>query len=330
MIAVIFGSAGFIGLNLTEVLLGAGHAVIGFDRHAPPENAREAFSRLPGTYTALTGDAMDAGAVAAAIPQAADLVVLGVAVTAGPAREASEPALIVSVNLLAPLVVLEAAREAGVKRVINLSSAAAYGASGDRSELLTEDTPIDPLALYPITKFASERIGARVSALWGLDFLSVRLSGVFGPWEYDSGVRDTLSPHYQVLSALLAGRPALLPREGLRDWTYATDIAEAVMALAKTSTPRLSVYNITAGTRSSVLGWGEALARRLPGAVCRLALASETPTIDLFGPVDRAPMSAAALEADSGWRARFDLESAASDLARRLQAQGIAIQGDAP
>ena len=78
----------------------------------------------------------------------------------------SDPETILRVNLLAQTPILIAARSSGVKRIINLSSAAAYGASAFRNVLLDEETPCDPASLYAITKFASEKVAARLAGLW--------------------------------------------------------------------------------------------------------------------------------------------------------------------
>jgi UDP-glucose 4-epimerase len=320
MTAVIFGGAGFVGINLAEHLLARGHDVTLFDRREPQAAARAAFARLPGRLSIITGDVTDKGAVSAAIPAGADAVFLGAAVTAGPERDASDPAGVLQVNLVAQVGMIEAAREAGVRRVVNLSSAAAYGLAGGRVGLLEEDTPVDPTALYPITKWASERIGARIAALWGLSFVSARLSGVFGPWEHLTGVRDTPSPHFQVIRALRAGRPALLPREGLRDWVYARDVAAALAMLAEAPALPRPVYNVTGGRPWSVLAFGQGVAAHL-GGVCRLAETGEEANIDLFGPHDRAPMSGRAIADDLGWTPRFGMKDAVADLAGWLAAE---------
>jgi len=308
---LIFGGAGFVGLNLAEAMLGAGHAVMAFDRSAVPEEAVRVFSALPGRFETKLGDVTDADAVAAAFRPGIDLVVMGAAITAGRERDAQMPATILRVNLLAQVPILEAARVAGVRRIINLSSAAAYGAAGDHVEELAEETPGDPAGLYAITKWASERIGARLGDLWGLDWVSLRLSGVFGPWERATGVRDTLSPHCQILAAAVAGESAILPRAGLRDWIYAPDVAEAAMAVAGAASLGHGVYNVSTGRRFSVLDWGQRLAASFPGFVCRLAEPGEAATIDFHGPSDRAPLAVERLAGDLGWRAKTDgLDSA--------------------
>jgi UDP-glucose 4-epimerase len=313
---LIFGGAGFVGLNIAAAMLRAGHDVVVFDRAPVPGAAERAFAGLPGRLDSIAADVTDEAAVAAAIMPGIDIVVMGAAITAGSVRDAAEPETILRVNLMAQVPILAAARAAGVRRVINLSSAAAYGAAGEREAELAETTPGDPVGLYAITKWAGERVGARLAGLWGLDLVSLRLSGVFGPWERATGVRDTLSPHCQVLAAAVAGTPALLPRPGLRDWIHAPDLAEAVRLVAEAPRLAYGLYNVSTGQRFSVLDWGAALARDFPGFTCRLAEPGEAATIDLHGTGDRAPLTTTRLAEDLGWRAPTAYAASAAVLAQ--------------
>jgi UDP-glucose 4-epimerase len=119
MRVVIFGGAGFVGLNIARLLLGQGHRVILFDRAELPPMARRVLALHAERLRVLQGDVTDPAAVAAAIGDGCDAIVLGAAITAGPARDATEPERILAVNLLAQVPVLEAARHARVRRVIN-------------------------------------------------------------------------------------------------------------------------------------------------------------------------------------------------------------------
>lgn len=319
---VLFGGVGFVGLNIAEALLREGHDVVLFDRAPLPKAASLSFAALPGRLSVIEADITDKAAVGAAIAPGVDLVVMGAAITAGSARDAAEPEAILRVNLLAQIPIMEAARAAAVRRVVNLSSAAAYGAAGEREAELTEETPGEPVGLYAITKWASERVGARMAGLWGLDLVSLRLSGVFGPWERSTGVRDTLSPQCQILEAAASGQEALLARPGLRDWIFAPDVAQAVLRIAKAPKLAHNLYNISTGQRFSALEWGQALSRDFPGFTCRLAQAGERATIDLHGDRDRAPMTVARLEQDLGWRAPTGCADSAASLAAWWRASG--------
>jgi UDP-glucose 4-epimerase len=311
---LLFGGAGFVGLNIAAALLARDHTVTLFDRAALPAAAAADFSRHAERLTAIRGDVRDHQSVEDVVGAGYDTIILGAAITAGPEREAADPETILQVNLLAQVPILAAARRSGVRRMINLSSAAAYGSSAFRSTPFDEQTSCDPASLYAITKFASEKVAARLAALWPCEIISVRLSAVFGPWERATGVRDTLSAQAQIIAAMQRGHAAVLPRPGVRDWIYAPDVAEAVTLLIEAATPKHQLYNISTGVEWSALQWGEALAALHPGFICRLAGAGEAANVDLHSSTDRAPLSVLRFEQEFGWRARFGCTESAADL----------------
>lgn len=312
---VIFGGCGFVGLNIAEALLREGAAVTLADRIALPERAARAFAALPGALRVVACDVTQPATLEAALPAGTRDVVLGAALTAGPAREAGDPEGILGVNLLGPVNVLRRAREVGVRRVLNLSSGSAFGAVPGEDGLLKEAGRAEPESLYAVSKLGSERVLARLAALWAMDVLSVRLSAVFGPWERATGARDTLSPQCQVLEAAARGEPATLPRAGVRDWTYAPDIARAVLVLLRAPALRHRLYNITQPQAWSVLDWGALVAAHWPGMACRLAVPGETPTVSLHGDHDRPNLDPARLADEFGWHAEWDRARSARHLA---------------
>lgn len=309
---VIFGGTGFVGLNLAEVLLARGHHVTLYDRTEPPPSARRALADQGEWIRVVQGDVTDAAAIDTLLAAGCDAIVLGAAITAGNDLERASPARVLEINVMAQIPILQAAIRHGVRRVVNLSSASAYGAAGQDHQLLDEETPCDPVSFYAISKFTSERSVARHAELFGGDFLSVRLSAVFGPWERASSVRDTPSLQLQILAAFARGEPAIMPGQGMKDWIYAPDAAEAVAILIEAERPRHRLYNISSGATWSALQWGEVFAALHPGLECQLATHGEKTFIKLYGP-DRAPLSVARMADEFGWRARFGCaESAAA------------------
>jgi UDP-glucose 4-epimerase len=109
-------------------------------------------------------------------------------------------------------------------------------------------------------------------------------------------------------------KEAILPRPGIRDWVYATDVADAVSLLLEAPRPRHRLYNISTGREWSALQWGQDLAALHPGFVCRLARSGETPTVDLHSEADRAPLSVLRMDQEFGWRARFGCADSVADL----------------
>ncbi|MGO4509804.1 NAD-dependent epimerase/dehydratase family protein [Bradyrhizobium sp. 2TAF36] len=309
---VIFGGTGFVGLNLAEVLLARGHDVTLYDRAELPPSARRSLADYGARLKAVQGDITDADAIDALIAAGCDAIALGAAVTAGDKLERASTSRVLEINVMAQIPILLAAIRHGVRRVVNLSSASAYGASGGRVDILDEETPCDPISFYAISKFTSERSVARHAELFGGDFLSVRLTAVFGPWERPGSVRDTPSLQYQILAAFARGEPAIMPGPGMRDWTYAPDAAEAVAILVEAERPRHQLYNISNGGAWPALQWGEAFAALHPGLECRLAAPGEKTAIKLHGPA-RAPLAVNRMADEFGWRARFGCaESAAA------------------
>ncbi|QOZ10606.1 NAD(P)-dependent oxidoreductase [Bradyrhizobium sp. CCBAU 51765] len=308
---VIFGGTGFVGLNLAEALLARGHDVTLYDRSPPPAAQRSLLDSRE-RLRIVQGDITDAAGIDALIAEGWDAIVLGAAITAGDDLERASPARVLEINVMAQIPILQAAIRHGVRRVVNLSSASAYGAAGQRHQVLDEETACDPVSFYAISKFTSERSVARHAELFGGDFLSVRLSAVFGPWERAGAVRDTPSLQFQILAAFARGEPAIMPGPGVKDWTYAVDAAEAVAVLIEAERPRHRLYNISSGVAWSALQWGEAFAALHPGLECRLAEPGEKTFIKLHGG-DRAPLSVARMADEFGWRARFGCaESAAA------------------
>ncbi|WP_226577877.1 NAD-dependent epimerase/dehydratase family protein [Acuticoccus sediminis] len=325
MTTLILGGAGFVGLNIAEALMASGQSVVLFDRSAPPPAFVEHHA-AGGLLTVVQGDATDAAAVHAAA-KGCDTLVHGAAITAGPDRETTDPGLILAVNNGSLVPALEAARDEGMKRVVILSSGAAYGDAGFIHDDLDEDTPCDPVGLYSITKFASERIARRLGTLWKVDVRVVRLSAVFGPWERDTGVRDTLSPHFRIMQAVSRGEPLILNRAAVRDWIYAPDVGTAIAGLLAVEAPQYPVYNISTGDRWTVLDWAKIVAG-LTGTEASMAGPGETPTVPVKDSGDRAPMRIERMLADLPPARNSGCEASARAYLDWWKAFGPAVVGD--
>ena len=215
MAVLISGGTGFVGLNLAEALLSRGEHVVLAALDAPPASAAAHFATLPGRLETAVIDVTDTAAFKTLLQRhAVDRLFPFAAITSGPARESEEAEQVVSVNLLGFLGQLRAARDTGVRRVIIPSSAAVYGESVYSHAAMDETTtPCVPISLYGVTKYAVERSGLRLGALWGMNVIAARIGALFGPWERDTGLRDSLSPYWQVARIARAGGEAILRRD---------------------------------------------------------------------------------------------------------------------
>ena len=305
MTYLIFGGAGFVGLSIAEQLLARGDDVTLVDRSAPPQSALDLLRRRGGRLEIALGDVRDVAFVRTLVSAGVRRIVWGAAITADAARDASDPEGVLGINLAALAPVLRAARDADVGRVLNLSSVAAYGEAAFTDHPLTETDRCEPVVLYGLTKFASERLVARLAELWQLDALSVRLAAVFGPWERKTSERDTPSALFQTARCAARDEQAVLSAAGNRDWVYARDVARAVVTLLDAERPRHRLYNIASGTSWTALAWAERWTRDVPGLRARLAQPGESATVDLFSMRDRAMLSIARLSEEFDWRPQF-------------------------
>lgn len=310
MATMLIGGTGFVGLNAAEALLARGQTLVLHALDAPPETARAAFARLPGRLIAVQGDARDTAAlVALADAHGVDRVVYAAAITAGPARERQAAACILETNAVAA-VALYQALAGRVARFVFLSSVAVYGEAGYGRPETDENVEPVPDSLYAISKHTVERALRRLRDPAQGDATCLRLGPVYGPWERDTGLRDTLSPPYAVLGHARAGRACVLPRPGLRDWVYARDVGEGIAAAALHEGPLAPVYNLSAGVPFTLETLAGEIAKRHPGFEARVGSPA---TIDLYAPADRAPLAIGAIARDIGWRSRFSPATAAVD-----------------
>lgn len=330
MTTLIAGGCGFIGLAVAERYLEAGEEVVLFDRNSLHPVAKSRLDDLPGSYTLIQGDIRQADPIAQAIgDHKVTQVFYGAAVTSGPEREREAPETVIEVNLVGLAHTLKAAWKAGATRLINISSGAAYGtgAFGDTGW----DGPLDeygtreePFKIYGMTKFGSERLVRRYAELTDLDARSVRLSTIYGPWEIDSGARDTLSAPMQAALLARKGGTAIFDRRDYLDWTYSRHVAGALQALmaAPADDLKSDIFNITSSRQISVMDMCVHLAEAFPGFFFRLAEPGEDSTVNLWGDQDRFAMKPDRLASEAGHRLPDDLAATMADFIAWIRAYG--------
>ncbi|WP_373044049.1 NAD-dependent epimerase/dehydratase family protein [Vulgatibacter sp.] len=262
MRCLVTGAAGFIGSHLAERLVAEGHHVVGLDCFTdfyarPTKEANLAALRSEPRFELLERDlataSLDLRGVDAVFHEAAQG---GVRPSWGRSFAAYTQN-----NVLATQRLLEAAKEAGVRRVINASSSSVYGAT-DVLPMHEEARPV-PRSPYGVTKLAAEHLAELYRANFGLSTVSLRYFTVYGPRQ-----RPDMAFH-RFVEAMLAGEPLPLfgSSEQSRDFTYVADVVEAnVRALASEA---VGVFNIGGGSRVS-LGEAAALLAGLVGVPLQL------------------------------------------------------------
>ncbi|MBD1597146.1 NAD-dependent epimerase/dehydratase family protein [Pseudomonas typographi] len=315
MKTLITGCSGFVGLALAELLLAKGEDVVGFDISPIPPAALAIFAALPGRFSEEQGDVRNATALRRVMSESRpQRVVTLAAITADARRERLTPQAIFDVNVGGVLAAIGTAADCGVSRLLHISSGSVYGATGREPAMLDEaNSPLAPEGLYGMSKRAAEEAALRLASLCGLALAIGRLGTCFGPWEADSGLRDTLSAPLQLLEAARRGGTAVLPGDSQRDWLYVRDAAQAIACLLEHEHWNFPIYNLAAGFEWRLGQWCERLEARHPGFRWRLAAPGEAASIDMYADYDRASMNIQRLRDDTGFVPRFDLAAADHD-----------------
>ncbi len=300
MTTLVTGAGGFIGLNATERLLASGEPVVALTLGPLRPEAARAFAALPGRLSVEIGDVCDVASLRGVLARHGVRRVLHTAaVTAGPDADPARAAAVLDVNVAGTNAVLILAREAGVERVVLTSSSAVYGDAPFGPAPVTEETPPRAASLYALSKLASEGLAVQARA-FGLDVVRARLTAIYGAWEHDTGVRDTLSPPLQIATAAARGEPVAIAAGGFRDWTPGPEIAAALVRLLAAERPRHDLYNLGCGRIWDPVILCRALAAAQPGWTWRR---SEEPSIAYNDALDRtrlSPPSPARFEAEFG------------------------------
>lgn len=257
MNVLVTGGAGFIGSHLVEWLLEQGCKVRVLDNfsNSSPERLGEARS----VVSVIKGDVRDNATLAAAAQGVQ--VIFHLAALVSVARSVEQPIETFDVNLTGTLRVLEAARAAGVRRVILASTCAIYG---DMARLpLAESDPPAPLSPYAASKLAAEEVLKLYARLYGVETVSLRFFNVYGPRQDPASPYAAVVPRF--VAALRAGQQPTIYGDGLqtRDLVYVGDVVASLWAAATLSGVAGGVYNVGRGEETRVIDLATTIAELL-------------------------------------------------------------------
>jgi nucleoside-diphosphate-sugar epimerase len=255
MKTLVTGGAGFIGSHIAERLVKDGHAVAVLDNFSSGKRAN--LKGFEGDIQVIEGDIRDPGRVREAV-KGRDVVFHEAAIVSVP-YSVEHPLETHDVNILGTLQFLEAAREAGVRRVVFASSAAIYGDEPTLPKVETMlPTPITP---YGVEKVTAEHYLHTWSSIYGVETVALRYFNVFGPRQ------DPSSPYSGVISIFVTraidGRTLTVFGDGQasRDFVYVGDVVEANLAAATQGGVSGQVFNVARGTKTTLLELIEVLGR---------------------------------------------------------------------
>jgi UDP-glucose 4-epimerase len=270
-LALVTGGAGFIGSHLVDRLLADGHRVRVIDNFmsGSPANLEPA-TRHGADLEVMEGDLRDLATVERAAKGAS--VIYHQAAMRSVPRSVQDPLGANEHNVNGTLHVLEAARRAGIRRVVYASSSSVYGA---RPELpKREDQQPAPISPYAVSKYADELYAAVWAKLYDVETVGLRYFNVFGPRQDPKSEYATVIPRFILLG--MSKQPLEIHGDGTqsRDFTYIDNVVEANVLAGKAEGAGGMVFNVGCGERISLLE----IVRMLEGLVGRPLERRHTPT----------------------------------------------------
>jgi UDP-N-acetylglucosamine/UDP-N-acetylgalactosamine 4-epimerase len=253
---LVTGAAGFIGSNILETLLKLNQRVVGLDNFATGHrrNLAEVRSLVTRSQWAalrfIDGDICDRK-VCGRVCRGVDYVSHQAALGSVP-RSIREPLASHASNVTGFVNLLDAAREAGVKRFVYASSSAIYG---DHPALPKVEAVIgEPLSPYAVTKFVNELYAAVFARCYGLESIGLRYFNVFGPRQDPEGPYAAVIPKW--IAAMILNQPVLINGDGRtsRDFCYVANAVQANLLAATTKQAGAvnQVYNVALNERTSL------------------------------------------------------------------------------
>ena len=249
-LVLVTGAAGFIGSHLAARLLAEGARVRALDDFSTGSMANLAAIGASGdALEVIRGDVRDLGVVERAVT-GADAIFHQAAMRSVP-RSVADPLGANETNVTGTLHVFEAARRAGVRRVVYASSSSVYG-DGPELPKREEQEPA-PISPYAVSKLAGEHYGRVWHRLYGVETVGLRYFNVFGPRQDPASEYATVIPRF-ILRAL-RGEPIEIHGDGRqsRDFTYIDNVVEANVLAARAEGIGGEVFNVGAGERTSLL-----------------------------------------------------------------------------
>jgi UDP-glucose 4-epimerase len=297
MRALVTGGAGFIGSTLVDRLLGEGHDVVVVDdlRRGRRENlaAAEATGRLKLVELDITTPEL-ADVVADVAPE----VIFHLAAQIDVRVSVAEPLLDVRQNVVGTVNVAEAARKAGVRKILFASSGGSIYGTPDELPV-GESTPINPKSPYAASKVAGEVYLNTYRQLYGMECTHLALANVYGPRQDPHGEAGVVAIF---AGRLLDGQPTKVFGDGgnTRDYVFVGDVVSAFVA-ASGENGGGKRYNIGTGVQTSD--------RELHTLVAKAVGVADAPELAAarLGDLRASALDSSAAQRELGWRPEVDI-----------------------
>lgn len=244
---LVTGGAGFIGSHIATRLVRDGHSVRVLDNLST--GSRKNLEPIAGQVDFLEGDLTDMAHVAQAVEGVE--VIFHQAALASVPRSVERPRDTHAACVTGTLNILDAARKAGVRRVVYAGSSSAYGNQPVMPK--HEGQVPEVLSPYAAAKMAGELYCQAFANTYGLETVRIRYFNVFGPRQDPNSPYSAVIPLF--ISALIAGKRPKIFGDGQqsRDFTYIDNVVEGNLRASEAAGVSGKVYNVACGGSINLL-----------------------------------------------------------------------------
>jgi len=292
MKTLVTGAAGFIGSSLVDGLLARGHEVVGVDNLSTGLlcNLKDAFNRN-SPRGAFRHECMDIRSV-----EFVDLVkdskpdrIFHLAAQVDVRASVQDPRSDALNNVLGTINVCEAARVAGVARILYAASGGSRYGSPTHLPVAENALP-NPLSPYAVSKLAGEFYLQAYAQMYGMTAVALALPNVYGPRQSPHGEAGVVALFG---AAFLSGRAVTIYGDGTstRDYLYVGDVVEAFIRASEVPVSTNGVYNLGTGQQTSVVDLYDTMS----------TAAGRTTTVT-YAPDRKGELKAIALDANKAYK----------------------------
>jgi dTDP-glucose 4,6-dehydratase len=297
---LVTGGAGFIGSNFVRYLLAETDVrIVNLDALTYAGNLSSLAECLDSArHIFVRGSITSADLVAHLLQQYQVDGIINFAAESHVDRSILGPKVFVETNVQGTLTLLSAAREAGVRRFLQVSTDEVYGSLGD-SGFFTEATPLSPNSPYSASKASADLLVRAFHHTFGLDTVTTRCSNNYGPYQFP----EKLIP----LMIMNARQDKPLPVYGdglnVRDWLYVGDHCTAIWA-AFSKGRAGAVYNLGGNSEKTNLEVVRAILRQVGKPESLITYVKDRPGHDR-----RYAIDSSRILSELGWRPAVDFDT---------------------
>jgi dTDP-glucose 4,6-dehydratase len=294
VVLLVTGGCGFIGSNFIRYIheTHPEDRIVNLDKLTYAGNpANLADLEAHPFYSFVRGDICDREIVEAIFRAHPVGAIVNFAAETHVDRSITGPAVFVETNAGGANVLLDAAREHGVGRFVQVSTDEVYGSLGPEGKF-TEDTPLSPNSPYAASKAAADLLVRAYHQTFGLPAMITRCSNNYGPYQFP----EKLIP--LMISNALAGRPLPVYGDGsnVRDWLHVRDHCTALDVVLRRGRAG-EAYNIGGGNEWRNIDLVKLLLKKLGKPDSLINFVKDRPGHDRRYAIDASKISA-----ELGWK----------------------------